>query len=261
MPIQDYMRQRVFIPAGMRKAQVDDTLAILPHRAQGYAVNEAGEPIRPAPVSRSVNRFGDGSLLFNADDLVAWEKTLRASGLISPQSQALVEAATPLNNGLFPLWNYGAGWSTRMIRGRRLVSHSGTWNGFGAWIGRWPDDGLAISVCTNLERGLPGQWAPKIAALFDPGLAPYEAIADNRPQLTARDRERVVRHLAGGFRTDGSNPQQVANAMEVGPIAPNHQFEVVAIEGSRRVYRLGKGLLLDWIVRLGSRGAIEITVA
>ena len=259
MPFEDYMKRHVFEPAGMKTAQVDDSIAILPGRAQGYAADLNRNPARPEPVSRSVNRFGDGSLLFNADDLIAWEHAVAGNLLLSTEQQHHIEVASPFPDGNYPLTNYGAGWSTQIIRGHRLVSHSGVWNGFGTWIGRWPDDGLAILIATNLEHSFPAGWAPRIATLFDPALAPYEPIVDNRPARTQRDRARLKRHLAGGYLKDGSNAQQRAHAIERGPLADEEKFELVGVEGPARVYGIVKDGYLDWIARMDDRGHLALS--
>ena len=36
MAYVDYVRERVFVPAGMDQIGADDTYAIIPHRARGY---------------------------------------------------------------------------------------------------------------------------------------------------------------------------------------------------------------------------------
>lgn len=261
MGFADYMKQHLFAPAGMTTAQVDDIFAILPGRAQGYAADEADRPRRPDPVSRSINQFGDGSLLFSADDLIAWEQAVAANRLISAEAQHSIETATAFPDGNFPIEDYGAGLATRIVRGHRLVSHSGVWNGFGAWIGRWPDDGLAIMACTNSERGYPAGWAPRIAGLIDPALAPYEPIADDDPARTRADRDRLARHLAGGYRTDGSNAQQRAHAVERGPLTDDEQVQLVAVEGRERLYAIGHGGYTDWIAGIDRRGRIRLTGA
>lgn len=261
MSFADYMKRHVFAPAGMASARVDDIYAILPGRAQGYASDEAGRPRRPDPVSRSINQFGDGSLLFNADDLIAWEGAVAANRLISAEAQRAIETATPFPDGNYPLENYGAGLATRMVRGHRLVAHSGVWNGFGAWIGRWPDYGLAIMACTNLERGYPAGWAPRIAGLIDPALAPYEPITDSDPARTRADRARLARHLAGGYASDGSTAQQRAHAVERGPLADDEQVQLVAIEGAERLYGIARGGYMDWIVAIDRRGRIRLSGA
>lgn len=259
IPFHEYMKRNVFDAAGMRTAQIDDSLAILTGRAQGYEADEAGNLARPLPVSRSVNRFADGSILFNADDLISWESAIVHNRLISPQAQHAIETATPLNDGFMPIENYGAGWATRIVRGHRLVSHGGLWNGFGAWIGRWADDGLAITACTNLDRGGAYEWAPRIAALIDPDLAPYEPIPDDALEQTMRDRNRLEKHLAGGYMSDGSSAQQRAHAIERGPLLASEQFVLFAVEGVERVYGFGEHL--EWIARQDLEGRISLSAS
>jgi len=258
-PFADYMARQVFAPAGMKTARVDDSRAIIAGRAQGYAADAALNPMRPDPVSRSVNQFGDGSLLFNIDDLIAWEKAVAGHVLLTPEAQHSIEVAPPFPDGNSPLVNYGAGWATRFVRGHRLVSHSGVWNGFGAWIGRWPDDELAIMVCTNSERGYPAGWAPRIAGLIDPALAPYEPITDADPTRTKHDRARLAAYLAGGYAHDGSSAQQCAHAIERGPLADEEVVSLVAIENGRRVYSIGKDGYVDQLARIGAKGPIDLS--
>lgn len=235
----DWLAAQVFGPAGMRTAQVNDIDAVLTGRARGYARDEDGTLRRPVHVSRSLSRTADGSLLYSLEDLLAWERAITHSLVLPAPLQAQIETAAPYPDGTLPIERYGAGWGTRTVRGHRLVSHGGVWQGFSAWIGRYPEDGLAIMMLCNLESGVPGRFAARIAGAIDAQLRPWDPIGDRDPARTARDREQLQRYLAAGAGARAP-AQQRRHAAEIGAFEASHRF-VLVDDARGRTYRFGEG--------------------
>lgn len=67
---------------------------------------------------------------------------------------------------------YGFGWALGQAGSRRLIEHSGAWQGFKSHISRYVDDKLTVVVFANQARANPAKIAHGVAALFNPELAP-----------------------------------------------------------------------------------------
>ena len=80
-----------------------------------------------------------------------------------------------LNDG--STFEYGFGWDVIEMRGRRVIQHSGAWQGFGSHIARYVDDGLTVVVLANLSQANPRRIAVGIAGLYERGLAPVKRTA------------------------------------------------------------------------------------
>jgi len=182
----EYLRARVFGPAGMPTAQVNDIYAVVPHRVRGFLLASDGALIRPYIASRSISRIADGTLLFGARDWLAWAAALEANTVLSPAELTECWRAGNFPDGSAPVISYGLGWFLLNVRGRRLVCHHGIWQGFSAWIGHYPDDDLTIAMLCNLESGHPGQFAARIAGVVDPVLGPLNALAETGPDASLR---------------------------------------------------------------------------
>jgi len=164
----DFVRKRIFEPAGMTTAQVITETGIVANRAAGYERGEDGGLQNQEWVSPALNRLGDGALYFTVRDLAAWDATLRESRLLSPASY---EAWwTPVNLGDGVTYPYGFGWDIGEQRGRRVIQHGGSWQGFRAAISRYVDDDITIAVLANVDDARPEDLVHEIAGLVEPGL-------------------------------------------------------------------------------------------
>ena len=77
----DYVRANVFEPAGMFTARDDDAQAIIPHRAQGYAKNAAGE-LRNSALADTSNKLAGGGLCATVEDVAHFAMALQGGVLV-----------------------------------------------------------------------------------------------------------------------------------------------------------------------------------
>lgn len=188
----DLLRERVFRPLGMRTARVITESDIVPHRAEGYQLVD-GELKHQDWVAPSINTTADGSLYFSLDDLLAWERALRAGSLLKPASWAQVYEPVKLASG--NTYPYGFGWDVDDVGGERARRHGGSWQGFRTYIARFLGADLTIIVLANLAEAQPYAIVQGIAAIYDRALAPpaRTPIPDRDPAVT----ERLTALLAG----------------------------------------------------------------
>lgn len=161
-----YMQEEVFAPNGLCRTEVGDAREMA-NRALGYRSNH--EQLAPAQAIDMSVAFSAGGIRSTANDLVRWHQALMGSAFIPEEQKWRLYQWTP--DG------YAYGWKVEERRGFRVVSHSGSIDGFSASYARIPDLDLVVVVLSNNEsvrlRGL-----SKVAisgALGDPDVCDLEA--------------------------------------------------------------------------------------
>jgi CubicO group peptidase (beta-lactamase class C family) len=182
----DVLREKVFKPAGMTTARIISEEDIIPHRAAGYRlVNETLK--NQEWVSPSLNTTADGSMYVSVRDMIAWDAAVQARAILKPESWKEILTPAPLTSGA--TYPYGFGWQLEERAGKPLHQHTGSWQGFTSYFGRYLGEGLSLVVLTNSANASPSRFAQGIAALIAPALAPpalTTPIEDREPQITAR---------------------------------------------------------------------------
>jgi hypothetical protein len=95
---------------------------------------------------------------------------------------------TPVRLANGASYPYGFGWRIGEQRGRRLIGHGGSWQGFRASIARYVESGLTVSVLANLAQADPETIAHGVAGVLDPSVAlpdPRKPRPDPDPSRTA----------------------------------------------------------------------------
>lgn len=196
-PYWEYLRKRIFIPAGMPTIRIISESDIVPHRASGYLPTPDGyrhqEWIAPA-----LNTTADGSMLLSARDLVAWGDVVRRRAVLRPESWAQMLTPVTLNSGR--RHPYGFGWFIDSVGGHQVFEHGGSWQGFRTQIYRYEHEDLTVAVLTNSGAANPLVIATDIATTIDSTLVPRRLpkvpIADN-PVVTARVRALLAKSARG----------------------------------------------------------------
>jgi len=181
----DVLATRVFKPLGMTTARVISEADIVPNRAAGYERPD-GEVKNQRWVAPTLNTTADGSLYFSVNDLIAWDRGVRARAILKPESWNEILQPVHLTSG--KTYPYGFGWFLDERAGTPLQEHGGSWQGFKTQFSRFIGDDLSIVVLANLAEARPSRIADGIAAIVNPALAvpPLAPIEDREPQVTAR---------------------------------------------------------------------------
>ena len=157
-----FQKLRIFEPLGMTTARVIRESDIVENRADGYHLDEDGVLQNQEWVAPTFNNTADGTLYVTAKDMVAWDVALRERQLLNESSFDEWWAPVSLANGAS--YPYGFGWSLNEQRGRRLIEHGGSWQGFRAAIARYVEDGLTVIVLANLASARPETLAHEVAS-------------------------------------------------------------------------------------------------
>ncbi len=164
MPWQDYIREKLFIPAGMKNSGMTDYYPIIPNRASGYMhrngvlVNaDAMYAVRPS-----------GGFLSTGSDMILWDKVLREKNIILKKEswELLWQPFIKTSNKAESKAYYGFGWIIDERNGHRVIEHGGANVGFRSHYSRFVNDDLSIIIMTNTEEANPGAIVRALSAYY-----------------------------------------------------------------------------------------------
>jgi D-alanyl-D-alanine carboxypeptidase len=150
----DILNERIFAPLGMRNTHVNDSMALIPGRASGYAMS-FGQRVHADFVARTQLAFGDTGIVSTVDDLLILDNEMwNAKSKVLPRDM-LEQMWTPakLNNGEPYRWQ-GLGWGLYWDDTKGKVTevyHGGAIEGFRSVIERFLDDQLTVVALFNGE--------------------------------------------------------------------------------------------------------------
>jgi CubicO group peptidase (beta-lactamase class C family) len=191
--LDDYMRDAVFRPLGMRNTHLDDARAIIPNRARGYALGTDGV-LRNAPYLDTSGRWPGGGLVSTAEDLVRF--AIGLPKLLGPTSLATMWTPQLTREGAST--GYGLGWTIGSFEGSRQVQHGGAQSGFASVLRYLPEERIALAMLINRQGARHAELADRILRLVRAGAlrASPSPSADRRPG--ARTRRPAVPDRAAG---------------------------------------------------------------
>ena len=153
MPWQDYIHDKLFVPAGMNNSYMTDFYRIIPNRAEGYMHNHdtlvnatAMLAIRPS-----------GGFLSTSSDMIKWNKVLTEKKIILKKEnwEKLWQPVIKTSDNAASKEYYGFGWTIDEYKGRKLIVHGGANIGFRSVYARFVNDGLSIIILTNTDEANP----------------------------------------------------------------------------------------------------------
>ena len=193
----EYLRSRVFTPAGMPTIRIITESDVVPHRASGYLPTDSGWRHQDW-VAPKLNTTADGSMLLSVRDLVAWADVVRRRAVLSKESWAQMLSPVTLSSG--KQHPYGFGWFIDSVAGHQVFEHGGSWQGFRTQIYRYEHEDLTIGVLTNSGAANPLVIATDIATVINPMLTPRrlpKAPIPDDPAVTRRVRALVEKSARG----------------------------------------------------------------
>jgi CubicO group peptidase (beta-lactamase class C family) len=164
MPWQDYIREKLFAPAGMKNTRMTDFYPIIPNRASGYMhqkdvlVNaDAMYAVRPS-----------GGFLSTGSDMILWDKVLREKKIILKKEhwELLWQPFVKTSDDPASKNYYGFAWEVEEYKGHKVVSHAGANTGFRSFYIRFIDDNLSIIIMTNTDEARPAPIARTLADYY-----------------------------------------------------------------------------------------------
>ncbi len=145
-----FVNERILTPSGMTSTRLrDDVAMIIPGRAVGYARRGTGW-------RTSVPNFdvvGSTNLETTVGDLLRWADNFARP--IVGDSTLVARMLVPAILSSGDTTTYGLGLSLVRDRGRRIVEHEGRDPGFRAYLGMFPESGLAVALLCNSTAVVP----------------------------------------------------------------------------------------------------------
>lgn len=157
-PYAEVVQNQILGPLGMSHTGFE----YYQHKPQGMALGykiDKGAIIR-ANERVMQNAHASGALYSTARDLYTWDRAFYSEKLVN--KAALARILNPTHP------EYGYGWATTRVLGKKVLAHSGETEGFLSCIMRFVDDDACIIVLSNFENCPMNRLVPDLAAiLFD----------------------------------------------------------------------------------------------
>lgn len=144
----DFLRERIFQPAGMTTARPFSDASIIPNRASGYTLVAGELQNEPHWWSQSIKAGAAGGLWMSVLDLAKWDAALHSGRILKRASLEALWTPVPLDDG--SAYPGGMGWFIAKVSGKRVVFHTDGGPGFSGVIVRYLDDRLTIIILTNM---------------------------------------------------------------------------------------------------------------
>ena len=149
-PYAQYMKENVFIPAGMAhtavysKAVYDKIPVDVVGHDRGQWKYSVAQNFLDGPV-------GDKGIYSTVGDLFIFDRALRAGRLLKKATMdSAYVARNPMINGHF---SYGYGWRIFEAPGQQVIYHTGWWHGFRHIYLRDMKNDITVVLLTNLSNG------------------------------------------------------------------------------------------------------------
>lgn len=155
---QDYlsfMKSRITAPLGLTHTGPDLRPAEMPGLVTSYVGGFMGVPTPAQPGSVS-NKWGAGGFVSTPTEMVHLGNAVLKGEVVKPETFALLTTPQTLKNGEGTGAGYAMGWRSGKAKmpasGRelRVVHHGGTANGAMSFFVLFPEDGLVVSINSNL---------------------------------------------------------------------------------------------------------------
>lgn len=163
-PWQEYIHEKLFVPAGMNNSYLTEFHPIIPNRASGYT--HKGDTILNADVMVGIRP--SGGFLSTTTDMIKWDKAVTEQKTILKKEnwEKLWEPFIKTSEGPNSKAYYGFGWTIDEHLGHKTISHSGSNVGFKTYYSRYPNDKLSIVVLTNENDANPSAIVRALAAYY-----------------------------------------------------------------------------------------------
>jgi CubicO group peptidase (beta-lactamase class C family) len=167
-PFAETFKPGLFARAGLTRTAVDDNAEVVPGRASGYSPSATSPSgFENASYISMTYPGAAGNLRSTPEDLCRWHAALFGGKILRPESLKEMTRPGLLANGQLPTAKLGPGEAKPIRYGMGLfidsdahgtqISHGGGIQGFGSWIGSYPDAGVQISFIHNADGGYDGK--------------------------------------------------------------------------------------------------------
>lgn len=152
---QAFLRENIFVPLAMKDTGYDSNTTLLPKRAAGYVSGPGG--LANAPYVDMDHPYGAGGLYSTTHDLLRWTTALFGGRVLT--ATALQKMITPGRN------DNAYGLVVGAVKGRKLIRHGGTIEGFSSHLSYDPESKLTVVVLANVYGAAAAALSSQLGAL------------------------------------------------------------------------------------------------
>jgi CubicO group peptidase (beta-lactamase class C family) len=255
-PYAVYLRDQVWAPLGMTATMLDDPRAIIPHRADGYVIEDG--TLRRSEYVDISSRFGGGGTRSTVGDMLRLVEGLAAGKVLDDETRELAWTRVPTRDGRYT--RYGLGFGAYSRNGRRVIAHNGAQQETRTSVSIVPSEKFAVALAANFENADLGVFEHKLFELFlgDPAPVPLRAAREDDAQLLdalqaayssglayydryGRAMTTDARELTAAFRflRDGKNLSDGAHPVAGEPLVKIGSYMASILADSDRYHREG----------------------
>lgn len=167
--LDEYFRENLFAPAGMKDTGMDDVRRLWPNRVRGYEIDN-GVTVN-APFLDVSSRFGGGGLTGTVPDLLRWPAAAFGGKILSPKwVDEMVRPFTSKSGRFTGIGDgdiyYTLGWMVLPVNGSYVLHAGGSQKGTETILYYFPERRLTIAVATNLQFAPTGKYARRLYELL-----------------------------------------------------------------------------------------------
>lgn len=165
-PYLQVMQEEVIEPLSLHETIAEHVDSIIPWRARFYLPAEDEGQVVNAPFVDNSNKWAGGGYLSTARDMARYGAAyLQPEGFLDTSIVELMWTPQSPTDGT-PT-TYGIGWNHAVIDdGRRRVWHTGGAMGGSTVLALFPDEGVVVSVLTNIRSARPIKVADAVSRHF-----------------------------------------------------------------------------------------------
>jgi CubicO group peptidase (beta-lactamase class C family) len=202
---EDYVKENLFIPAGMTNSGYGNEKRIIRNRAKGYQKPKG--VFENADYLSMTLPYAAGSLISTVEDLWKWNQAVHGYKLVSKASLDKAFTDYTLLNG--KPTRYGYGWQFSDVQGSPSIEHGGGINGFLTDAIYVPGEDIFVAIFSNCNCNRPGDLAPKMAALVMGKSYDHKEISID--EKTAKEYEAVYENETGEQRIIKANGNKLTS--------------------------------------------------
>jgi serine beta-lactamase-like protein LACTB, mitochondrial len=145
----DYIRENVFLPAGMTDTRDDNLLTVIPHRTRYYSKNKFDTVVNADLLDPSYKIPG-GGIISSAEDMARFEIAIMNDALIKRATRDIMWTPQKPADGKPDV--YALGWGTGKFEGVSIIGHNGSQQGASTVIILAPEKRAAVVVLINMDE-------------------------------------------------------------------------------------------------------------
>ena len=143
----DYMKTRVIEPIGLNSIVPDIPARLVRNRTRFYIWNPLQSNWMNAPYVDNSYKWAGGGYLGTASDLCRFGYAMTGGRFLRPETEQILFTPQRTRNG--ESTDYGIGWRSTEIDGKRVVWHSGGSIGGVTVLLVLPNHGIAVAAISN----------------------------------------------------------------------------------------------------------------